>query len=153
MQIISSWTPVTGAFEYYIAGRSTGGEVTIGVSRPQNPSQSIVDATWDDFGSPMMDGILLPYFVPSAPPSVATADSLVTTIVSGAGTTTLTLAGTASTSVSGATILFDNAPNIATAAATIGANGLLYFPAGGTYVVNSYLTLPSFLSISQAGNL
>lgn len=145
-----SWTPVVGASHYYIYGRTGGSLTLIGVSRPQNVIQSITDATWDDFGSPMMDGILLPYFVPSTPPSSAQARPLVTTILSGAGTTSLTLATSASTAVSGATIVFDNAPNIASAAAAIGASGLVYFPSG-TYVVNSYLAYPSSAPMLLAG--
>jgi hypothetical protein len=151
-----TWTAVTGAWEYYIYGRTGISLTLIGVSRPQ-PSTN-PNLTFDDFGSPMMDGALLPFYVPSTPPGAATSDPLVTTIVSGAGTTTLTLANSAGTTVSGATILFDNAPNIKTAAtAASNGNGTLYFPvttaASSMYVVNSYLILPSFLAISQTTGL
>jgi len=146
-----SWTPVTGAFEYYIYGRAGGSLTLLGVSKVQSTvNGQTLDTTWDDFGSPMMDGILLPYIAPSTPPVSATSDSLVTTILSGAGTTSLTLANTAGTSVSGATILFDNAPNIATAASHTTNTSLLYFP-GNTYVVNSYLTIPGSVAIHLAG--
>lgn len=150
-----SWSAVTGAWEYYIYGRTGGALTLLGVSRP---SATYVDLTWDDFGSPMMDGYTAPYFVPTTPPGSATSDHLVTTISSGAGTTTLTLANTAGTSVTGATILFDNAPNILTAAnaAKAYANGTLFFPASASlyYCINSYLTLPTGgLAISQAGTI
>jgi hypothetical protein len=145
-----SWNPVTNAVEYYIYGRTSGSLTLLGVSRPQNAGQGITDATWDDFGSPMMDGILLPYFVPSTPPSVSLPRPLVTTIVSGAGTTGLTLAHFATTSVTNATILFDNTPNIQTAAATTTNTGLLYFPPLGTYVTNSYLTIPAGVAMNLA---
>jgi hypothetical protein len=151
-----TWTAVTGAWEYYIYGRTGGSLTLLGVSKP---SGTYVDLSWDDFGSPMMDNFSPPYFVPNTPPGAATSDSLVTTIASGAGTTTLTLANAAGTTVSGATILFDNAPNILTAAtASRQGNGTVYFPTTPTlsnnyYVVNSYLTLPTFLAISQAGTL
>ena len=143
-----SWTPVTGAFEYYIYGREGGHLTLLGVSKPQAPGAQypVIDATWDDFGSPMMDGILMPFFVPSTPPGSALANPLVTTIASGAGTTTLKLAASARTTVRGATILFDNTPNIQTAANAVHFGGLLYFPLvkdGGSYVVNSYLTMPT----------
>jgi len=92
----------------------------------------------------MMDGLLLPYFIPSTPPVAATANSLTTTILLGAGTTAITLNANAGTSVSGATILFDNAPNFVTAVA---AGGTTYFPAGGTYVFNSYVTTNASVSI------
>lgn len=146
-----SWSPVTGAFEYYIYGRTGGSLTLLGVSKVQSTVNGLtLDTTWDDFGSPMMDGILLPFLAPSTPPVSATSNSLVTTISSGAGTTTLTLANSAGTSVSGATILFDNAPNIATAAAACVNNSLVYFP-NGTFVVNSYLTIPSGVTLNLAG--
>lgn len=145
-----SWTPVTGATEYYIYGRVSGSLTLIGISKPQNVNQSIVDATWDDFGSPMMDGIPLPYFVPTTPSGTSLPHPLVTTIVSGAGTTSLTVANAATTPVTGATILFDNTPNIQTAVANVTASSLLYFPSG-TYVTNSYLSIPGSVSVNLAG--
>ncbi|MBZ5528944.1 MAG: hypothetical protein LAN71_13715 [Acidobacteriia bacterium] len=150
-----TWTAVAGAWEYYIYGRTGGSLTLLGVSKPNGGTY--IDLTWDDFGSPMMDNYSAPYFVPNTPPGAATSNSLVTTIASGAGTTSLTLAAAASTTVAGATILFDNAPNIlSTATPTVQGNGTLYFPVSTTantfYVVNSYLTLPAYLAISQAGN-
>jgi hypothetical protein len=145
-----TWTPVPGAFTYYIYGRTGGSLTLLGASRPQNPGQGLIDATWDDFGSPMMDGITQPFFVPSTPPVSTLNDPLVAIIVSGAGTPTLTLSATASTAVAGAPILFDNTPNIQTAAARTVQSGLLYFP-GGTYVTNSFLTIPGGVAVSLAG--
>jgi hypothetical protein len=147
-----SWTPVTGAVIYYIYGRTSGSIALIGVSKIQNSGQSITDATWDDFGSPMMDGISVPYFVPSTPPASALNDPLTTTISSGAGTTNLTFAAPASNSVSGATILFDNSPNIAAAISGMGSSGLLYFPPG-TYVINSYTSFSDVPAVSVGGLL
>lgn len=150
-----TWTAVTGAFEYYIYGRTGGSLTLLGVSKPNGGTY--VDLSWDDFGSPMMDNFSAPYFVPTTPPGAATSDSLVTTISSGAGTTTLTLAAAAGTTVAGATILFDNAPNILTAAnASRAGNGTLYFPISAAvsnpaYAVNSYLILPTMTAISQVG--
>ena len=155
-----TWTAVTGARSYAIYGRVSGTMTLLGVSHPANVNLAgdQTDLSWDDFGSPMMDNFSGPYFLPTAPPVAATADSLITTISSGAGTTTLTLAASAGTSVSGATILFDNAPNILTAANTANSAGsavYFSFPSTGTntYVVNSYLTLPVATSIVQAGSL
>lgn len=156
-----SWTAVTGAWEYYI-WRSTNGGSTWTLAGVSRPSETIFgpDATFDDFGSVMMSGILLPAYVSTTtPPVSATNDPLSTTIVSGAGTTTLTLANSAGASVSGATILLDAAPGIlaaANAAVAAGTSGgTVYIPAypgAAAFVVNSYLTLP-VVSISQAGNL
>jgi hypothetical protein len=140
---------VTGAWEFYFYRGTT----FIGVGRPQGTT--VTDLTYDDFGTTMMANMSLPGFVPATPPGVATSNHLVTTIVSGAGTTTLTLAAAAGTTVSGASIRFDNAPNILTAANAAAGSGTLYFPAvaSGSYVVSSYLTMPFPLAVSQAGPL
>jgi hypothetical protein len=159
-----TWTSVTGAFLYYIYGRTGGSLTLIGISRPQ--ASDIADTTWDDFGSPMMDNFSFPPDVPNTPPGTATSNDLVTTITGGAGTTTLTLANAASTAVSGAIIRFDNGPNILTAYSAIsnasagGAQGgSLYFPADNSagnnfYVVNSYISFPApAIPIIQSGQI
>jgi hypothetical protein len=148
-----SWTAVTGAWVYYIYGRTGRSLTYLGVSKPSQ-------LYFDDFGSPMMDNVVKPYFVPDTPPGSALNNPLVTTIASGAGTTTLTLANAAGTTVLGATILFDNTPAIQAAAATqaqTGLGGSLYFPVipvgGGSFVTNSYLTIPSITGLSYSGGL
>jgi len=148
-----TWTSVAGAIKYYIYGRTGGALTLLGVSSPDNGSTAL---SWDDFGSPMMDGFLAPYFVPTTPPVAATNNSLSTTIVSGAGTTTLTLANTAGATLAAATILFDNAPTILAAhnAARLTTFGTLYIPVASTaFVVNSYLTLGGFIGVNVAGSL
>lgn len=144
-----TWTAVPNATNYYIYGRSGGSLTLLGVTRPQNLLNSIIDTTWEDYGSPMMDNIKLPFFVPTTAPGTPLPLPLTTTIISGAGTTTMTLAAPAVSPVSGSTILFDNTPNILTAASNTIAQSLLYFPAG-TYVVNSYLTMPGDVAIQLA---
>jgi len=151
-----TWTAVTGAFEYYIYGRTSGSLTLLGVSQPESTTGiGIVDDFWDDFGSTMMSSFSGPYFVPTSPPGSATANNLTTTISGGGGTTTLTLANAPSTSVTGATIVFDNAPNILAAANAVSSGGgTLFFPinVSGLYVTNSYLSLPNFIAISFAGS-
>jgi hypothetical protein len=149
-----SWTAVTGAFQYYIYGRTGGSLTLLGVSRPDgsNGGPQVSDDTWDDFGSPMMDNFTAPYFVPTTPPGAATSNHLVTTISSGAGTTTLTLANAAGTTVSGAMILFDNTPAIMAADTFSASNGRppIFTPVG-TFVTNSYLTVGPFQTLSMEG--
>jgi hypothetical protein len=132
-----SWAPVTGAWQYYIYGRAGSTLTLIGATRPG-------ETTFDDFGSPMMDGITLPDFVPTRAPTSATNDYLATTISSGAGTKTLTLGASASDSASNTTIKFDDGPTILAAynAATKGSiPGALRFPtttSGTSYYINSH---------------
>jgi hypothetical protein len=142
-----SWKAVSGAFNYYIySDRANPGTYTlIGVSEPGT-------TTWDDFGSPMMDGISLPYYIPTTPPSTASNNNLSTTILGGAETAALTLATRASTSVSGATIVLDNAPTFAAAIAANANAATLYFPAGETYVFNSYMNTGT-VNVSVGGQL
>lgn len=144
-----AWTKVTGAWIYYIYGRTGGSLTLLGVSWPDGSSAMQFDDTWDDFGSPMMDNFTAPYFVPTTPPGAATSNHLSTTIVTGAGTTTLTLANAAGTTVSGATILFDNAPAILAATTSMGAAS---FTPAGSFVINSYLTLPGSNALSLKGS-
>lgn len=156
-----SWSAVTGAVQYYIySDRANPGTFAlVGVSNP-NSATGTQDLSWEDYGSPMMDNFAFPAFVPATAPSSATSDSLSTTIASGAGTTTLTLANAAGTTVTGATILLDVAPAINAAVAAIGSNGnagSLYIPAdpnGNSFVVNSWINLTtSNVAIAQAGKL
>jgi hypothetical protein len=140
-----SWGTVAGAFTYYIYGRTGAATTLLGVSKAG-------DTFWDDFGSPMMDTFVAPYFVPTTGPVTATSDNLTTTIVSGAGTTTLILANAAGTSVAGNTILFDNAPAFLAAATASQGNPPVYFPPG-TFVINSYVSLNVPIAIAQVGDL
>jgi hypothetical protein len=68
--------------------------------------------------------------VPATAPTSASNQYLSTTILSGGGTTALTLANNAGSTVAGATVLHDNAPNIISACTSFaGANGQVYIPA------------------------
>jgi hypothetical protein len=131
-----TWTAVPNAWQYYVYGRTAGSMTLLGVTRPS--SSFGTDTTFDDFGSTMMAETTLgiPGYVPTTPPGSATPQPLITTISSGAGTTSLTLAAAATTTVSNATVLFTDGPNIITAA-TAAQN--LYWPFNaGSFVVNSF---------------
>lgn len=133
------------AYQYYICKSGT----LVGAARPG-------ETTWDDYG---VTAPSLPDFVPTTCPSVATNDYLVTTIASGAGTTSLTLADAAINSVTTATIKFDAAPTIllaATAAATSATAGALRIPSTANFTcfpINSHLILPSLITVQVAGCL
>lgn len=159
-----SWTAVTGAVDYGIySDRAVGGTFAlVGVSNP-NDANGVVDTSFEDYGSPMMDNQAFPAIFPasfaSGSPPAATSDSLSTTISSGAGTTTLTLANAVGTTVNGATIRLDSVPAILAAAATINSKyGTLFIPPMSSnafsFVINSWLLLNgTAYAISQGGPL
>lgn len=124
-----------------------------------NPAQN----TWTDWGATMSNPSgPIPTYVPDAicTNGSVTNDFLSTTIVSGAGTTSLVVANAASQTSSGQTIVSDNAPAIlaADAAAASGAfnRGTVYIPdtAGvnfGEFNVHTPIVLNSLVDL--AGNI
>ena len=106
-----------------------------------------VDGYYEDYGVGLASG--QPTYVPTTPPASAQAGYLATTISSGGGTTTLTLAVNAGTTVSSAKVLHDNVPalNAAQAAAVAGNNsGIVYIPNTGSasaYAINSAWVMPA----------
>jgi len=163
-----SATELTGNFQYYVYGRVSGGTKTlIGTMWPQTPGLS-GDPTYlafDDFGSPVTTFPHHPSYIPTTVPVVATNEMLATTIISGAGTTSLVLANNAGNTISGQTILFDDAVTFL-AAATYAANlaggtdGPLMLPEPGnglSYVFNSPISLgtgaTSRITVLQKGQV
>jgi hypothetical protein len=138
--------PPAGGYQAYIySDRANPGTFAlVGVAKPLNPTISgYTDLTqaWDDFGSPMMDNLTaVPPNIPSTAPSSPSNDSLVTTIISGAGTTTLTLAANAGTSTTNTIKNDDSAPLLAAATAA-GSSGSVYTPMGVRPIINSVLNL------------
>ncbi len=108
-----SWSAPSGTAPsgYAIYGRSGGAYNLIGVAQ---------GTTFYDAGGYMRNP---PACLPSTAPSSAQNGMLITSIVAGAGTTTLTVAGAASNTVSSTAVLHDD-----TAALQAGINAL---PAGG----------------------
>jgi hypothetical protein len=147
-----TWTLVPNAWEYYIYGRTGGSLTLLGVSRP-------LETQFDDWGTTMMGTPSFPAYVPNTPPVAATNDPLVTTIVSGAGTTTLVLANAATNAVTGARAIFDNSPNILAARAAAQSSPL-YIPSTANsnafFPINSYTNFTGIFgntNIMQSGAL
>src|SRR3984893_6337388 len=92
-----------------------------------------VDPWFQDCGSNVNTA---PSYVPTAPPGTAQPGYLATTIVSGAGTTSLTLANAAGTTVSNVVVLHDNSVNLKSAvqAAYTAGGGSVYISNGMGYV-------------------
>jgi len=158
-----TWTAVTGAWEYCVYGRSSGTFNLLGCSRPN-------ETAFDDYGSSLtgVGTLAIPAYVPTTAPSSAQNDYCVTTVASGGGTVNLTLAATCPNTVTGATVRFDNAPNVLTAIKaavftgggtnnSTGANMAVDFPSNGAagansyYIINSYLTPPNGTLLSIRG--
>src|SRR6266404_475651 len=149
-------TETTNNYIYYIYGRVSGGTKTlIGAMWPQDANLGAVRLTeitylaFDDLGSPVTTFTNPPFYIPTTVPTTPTNSMLATTIVSGAGTTSLVLANNAGNSNSGQTILFDDAVTFlkaATAAANFGAGtaGPLMIPMDGG---NNYFVFNSPISI------
>lgn len=152
-----SWTGDAATWQYYIYGRTFGDTLTlIGVTRPPAENGVAAETTWEDYGSPMMDNITLPDFVPANPPVAATNEYLPTIITAGGGTTTLTIRDAAINSVTGAVIKYDCGQTfLAAAAAANGTStpGALHIPpAYGFYYFTSHTTLGTKFVI-QNGSL
>ena len=130
-------------------------------SLPANASNySLAGVTQGMDGGFLDDGASLPASsvgdgdVSATAPTAATAQWLSTTISSGGGTTSLTLANSASTTVTNGTVLHDNVPAIKAACAAIGAiyptnndGGTLYIPNNGTFPIASTLNLGSACNV------
>ena len=105
-----------------------------------------IDPWFQDCGSNVNNA---PSYVPSTPPGSAQPGYLATTIVSGAGTTSLTLANAAGSTVSNAVVLHDNSVNLKAAiqAAYNAGGGAVYISNGMGYVhFNSTLDLTNGLT-------
>ncbi len=140
-----SWIPVTGAWKYYIYGRSGGSFARLGQT---------LFPYWIDYGSPMNDNQTFPAWIPISAPSRGANDHLTTQIVSGGGTERLTLAVSAGASLSGTSIKSDDGPALK-AAASVTNGGEIYIPPSGI-VINSFTQLnrPFFsYTLSMAGDI
>lgn len=164
-------TETTGNYQYYVYGRVSGGTKTlIGVMWPQDvnlvvanlPSRfsDVTYLAFDDLGPTVTTFPNKPFFLPTTVPTTSTNDMLSTTIVSGAGTTSLVLANNAGNTINAQTILFDDAVTFLAAANNVAPNlGPLMLPEIGAtansiaYVFNSPITLPSGTVIYQKGKV
>jgi hypothetical protein len=108
---------------------------------PQGNGTGYGNLEIDDFGQTMSSGQVgsMPWYLSNANcAGSATRDNLVTTITSGAGTTSLVLSSAPQFSLSGTPIRFDNAPNLRNGLSNVVIG---YLPYSGVFVVNSFLNL------------
>lgn len=112
-----------------------------------------------DWGPSIMAGYAAPAYVPTSPPASAQNKMFTSTVKSGGGTTSIVLNNNVPTSIGslGATIMFDDGPNIVAAAAACGGSDNLFgsvflspsqvditYPG---YVINSPITIPAKVGV------
>jgi hypothetical protein len=138
-----SWPAVAGAWKYYVYGR-TGATFTL-------LGQTLFPY-YVDYGSPMNDNQTFPAFIPTSPPRKGANDHLTGKILSGGGTTTLTLASNAGASLSDVAIKSDDGPALK-AAGLVTNGGAVYIPPAGI-TINSYTQLKLYqVSLQMAGSI
>lgn len=149
-----TWSHVAGALRYIVySDRATPGTfVPVCVSLPDDGLYTDMALSCEDYGSPINDNLTLPFWIPTTAPASAGNQNLQAKILSGGGTTSITLSTPLINAVSGATILSDNGPAIIATATAAGPGGNVYIPLG-TYPVNSYLAMPNTATVCQAGTL
>lgn len=128
-----SWNAVPGAVAYAVYGRHAANIALLAIT---------ANTSWNDTG---VASINVPW-IPYNPPSVSQSDALITTIVSGGGTTTLTLATAAGTSVTNASVQHDDTAAIQNAINNTPAGGQLIIPSG-TYNITSQLVITNQIGI------
>jgi hypothetical protein len=99
-----------------------------------------------------LSAVTPPVNIPSTPPISATGRALVCSIVSGAGTTQLTLSKSAQTTVSSVNVYHDDTVAIQNAINALGSNYKLRFPAGVYRISYSQNTKP-LIQITGVSNI
>jgi len=136
-----SWTAPTGTAPaaYAVYGRTAGSFTLLGIAN---------GTTFNDTGG---GAITAPDWLPIAPAGVSLASWLITTISSGAGTTTLTLAANATTAATGQYVIHDDTANLQAWITTAQTAGNAAFLPPGSYQVTTPLSVTSRLTILGAG--
>ena len=164
------WPAVAGAWEYYVCAKRPGEKSLklIGVTKPTGLRNGYTDAAFEDYGSPYMDGQVFPSYVTNAIcTGSATNDPLSTWITAIASDgVTYTLHDVPSQTAAKKAMVFDDAPGILRAlnttafmhsdhgATNSALGGAIYIPpAERPYIINSYLPVPSGVTIWQSGKL
>jgi hypothetical protein len=140
-----SWTAATGTAPaaYAVYGRVAGSLVLLGI---------VTGTTFNDTGSAAITGTNLPDWLPAAPQTCASLASwLITTISSGAGTTTLTLAANAATAATSQLVIHDDTANLQAAITAAQTAGNTLYVGPGSYQVTSALNVTSRLTLHGAG--
>jgi len=143
---VVSWRSQPNVWKYFIYGRSAGAATRLGAADPGTTS-------WQDYGSPMMDGMSFPSFVPAVPPSSVSNQYLLTKISGGGGSNAIRVADPAVNTTSNV------AARMGSDAAILQAfqaarDGTIFIPSG-TFQIAGYLDLHEDVPVyvMQAGVL
>jgi hypothetical protein len=142
---VFSWLPQPGLTAGHWIYRCVG---SIGTTCAANSAYSLIgfatgtDSSFTDWGLGAVTlGPADAAYVPARPPTAPVNGFFATTITNIAGTT-VTLANNAGASLTGATVLHDNAESIIAACNSFGTGGAdVYSPGQGTVVINSPLDM------------
>jgi len=157
----------SGEFQYYVYSdrANPGTYALIGPALPisaTNSAYTDMSFSFEDYGATMMANVNLqvPWYVPQIAPTTATNNLFVSKITAGATTSTITTLDNAGNTLSGQFVLFDNTPNILTAAAgSTSIRPALNFPVDpnsantGGYITNSVLDLTTVGSFTGIMNI
>ena len=105
-----------------------------------------IDGYFSDYGVGATASLVDLGDAPTTAPTTATNDWLSTTITNGGGTTSLSLANSATTTVSGAKVFHDNVPNLLAMCAAAPNNGL------GTGVNGMHIVIPAPTAYAYSTN-
>lgn len=139
-----SWVAPTGTAPtaYAVYGNTTGAMALIGIV-------AVGTTTFDDIGS---GAINCPDWIPSAPQTAASLnDWLVTTITSGAGSTTLILSASASATATSQVVAHDDTAAIQSAIYHAQYTGDSVYLPSGTYPISSSLIISSRIKFYGSG--
>jgi hypothetical protein len=150
-----TWKPVSGATQYLVYGDKGLGGVLTCIGPAVAPPTGGATPAYDDYGSASLS---CPLNAPIKPPSVATPGILITTITSGGGTTSLTLATSASNAVhSPLPVEHDDTAAVNACIAAAAGQSLVRFGGGGrcflplgTYNVQTLLLPTTTPSVGSA---
>ena len=117
------------------------------------------DCNFEDYGQCFLAGYAARGYVPSTPPASAQNQIFTSTIVSGGGTTSIVLANNVPTGISalGATLMYDDGPNLVAACVAASGNtattgSVILTPPNSNsdfsgYIFNSPITIPENVNI------
>ena len=112
--------------------------------------------TFSDIGQSLIGNVGVPFATPISLPSGTVGETLYTTIVSGGGTTELTVADVANTSVSSQGVFHDDSPAFTTAINYVSQNpyngASIYVPGNGLHYRIRGVTTPEFGGITFIGS-